>query len=301
MLDLPSLRRQYGAVFVTTLENGNVIPWKQLTIGEYLEYSSLLEGGVYARATIEDEVFRKCVLDELTIVNLPALKAGTVTTVVQDILRNSGPNTIDELNLALGLYRNVANQAVHQTASLITQAFPAYTLEQVYEMNFNDFMMRVAQAEAKLLQLGILEQPINFHDPTVQVEQAAEEAPKMDAMEMYRKYQEQQEEVQPQQTIIKDTQMFSNSGLSDEESGYSTQDLDEETQVIFKDYIDQLNAGEKLRIKTPEERLAEAKIREQEGKQIVSKQLNAEQVHNQALEKQYAEILKRASAKKKNR
>ena len=43
-------------------------------------------------------------------------------------------------------------------------------------MNFNDFMMRVAQAEAKLLQLGILEQPINFHDPTVQVEQAAEEA-----------------------------------------------------------------------------------------------------------------------------
>jgi|TARA_Y100000310_G_C20703033_1_gene831867 hypothetical protein len=301
MLDLPSLRREYGPVFVTTLENGSVIPWKQLSIGEYLEYSALLEGETYARVTIEDEVFRKCVLDELTIINLPGLKAGTVTTVVQDILRNSGPNTIEELNLSLNIYRNVATQAVHQTAVLVAQAFPAYTLEQIYEMNFNDFMMRVAQAESKLMQLGILEEPINFLDPTAQVEIETPETPKMDAMEMYRMYEKQQGKSEPKQTIIKNTQMFSNSGLSDEESGYTANDLDESTQVIFKDYIDQLNSGQDLRIKTPEERLAEAKVREEQGKKIVGQQVNTRQVENEALEEQYAEILKRASAKKKNR
>ena len=132
MFDLPSLRRQYGSVFVTNLDNGDVIPWKQLNVGEFLEYSILIENGVYAKATLEDEIFKKCVLDEYVVDSLPALKAGTVSTVVQDILSNSGPGNISELNSTLNVFRSVASQALHQTAAFICQAFPAYKLEDVY-------------------------------------------------------------------------------------------------------------------------------------------------------------------------
>ena len=104
MVDLPSLRRKYGPVFVTTLDSGDIIPWKQLNIGEYLEYTILMAGPTYAKETLEDEIFNKCVLDEYIVNILPALKAGTVSTVVKDIIEHSGPGSIQELITSLNFF-----------------------------------------------------------------------------------------------------------------------------------------------------------------------------------------------------
>ena len=310
MVDLPSLRRKYGPVFVTALDNGSTIPWTQLTVGEYLEYSNLLEGQVYARATIEDEIFKKCVVDEYALDLMPELKAGTVSTVVQDIISNSGPSTINELNSTLGLFRGVAAQAVHQTTALIAQAFPAYKLEDIYDMNYGDFMLRLAQAESKLLQLGILEEPLHFNDPTAVEEPQAEEPPKKGAMDMYLDYLKQEQPAAPvakkvpsNQTIISGVDAKS---LEMEMIGHEKQDnvlevnqMMKDASVIYKDYMDAVSSGQELEIKTPEERLAVAAERAAENKKNYDLATLQKQKAEKALEKKYAEIHKRFAAKKK--
>lgn len=314
MVDLPSLRRKYGPVFVTTLENGHVVPWKLLSVGEYLEYSGLLETGVYARATIEDEIFQKCVVDEYTLEHLPELKAGTVSTVVQDIITNSGPTTISELNSTLDIFRMVATQAVHQTVSLIAQAFPAYKLEDIYNMKYSDFMLRLAQAESKLLQLGVLEQALFFDDPEIEapVATASEEESKASPMDMYLSYLKQQgQEPIPvtkarpktEQTVITSTdakslQMEMIGHEKDDNILTATQML-EDASVIYKDYIADLSSGKQLEIKTPEERLVEANKRAKQSEQSFREQTIAKKKVAREIEKKYAEIHKRHSAKKK--
>jgi len=312
MVDLPSLRRKYGPVFITTLENGQAVPWKQLNIGEYLEYSGLLEMGKYARATIEDEIFQKCVVDEYTLSNLPELKAGTVSTVVQDIILNSGPNTFSELNGSLQVFRVVASQAVHQTVALIAQAFPAYKLEDIYDMNYSDFMLRLAQAEGKLLQLGILEEPLNFQDPAESASPSGSSGPqqeKIGAMDMYLEYMKQQdpnsskkESPQSNQTIISETDIRASQSnmISHEKTDndiQSKQMLDD-ASVIYKEYIDALGAGEELKIKTPEERMVAASKRATENMQDLHKETLARDKKQKILDAKYAEIHKRFAAKK---
>ena len=302
MFDLPSLRRKYGSVFVTNLENGDVIPWKQLTIGEYLEYSLLLSGGVYAKATIEDEIFKKCVIDEYIIDSLEMLKAGTVSTVVQDIIDNSGPGSVQDLNTTLNAFRNVASQAIHQTAAFICQAFPAYKLEDVYEMDYGNFILRLAQAEAKLLQVGILQQPINFHDPDLP-EEPMEEDKKPSPMDLYLEYQKQEQEAQSKdQTII--TSMDSRN-LESEMSGHEKEaealqrnQMLKDAAEIYKDYLDQTSSGGKLIIKTPEERLAAANKRAELNKEQFEKNSKKIKLNQELLEKKYQKVFEAAVKKK---
>ena len=308
MVDLPSLRRKYGPVFITTLQNGQVVPWIQLDIGQYLEYTNLLQGDVYAKATIEDEIFRKCVVDEVTIENIPRLKAGTVSTVVKDIVENSGPTTISELNMTLSLYRNVAAQAIHQTVSLITQAFPAYKLEDLYNMKYADFMLRLAQAEGKLLQIGVLEEPLFFHDPdTGEATPAEDTSDNMGAMEMYQEFlkeQEKQKAPAPKnQTIITATDTKSQEmdliGHEKEDAALRDNEMLNDAALIYGDYLDSISSGEGLRIKTPEERLAEANKRAESNKQQYDRAMTQRKKKEKELEAHYAEIHKRFAAKKR--
>jgi len=311
MFDPPALRRKYGSVFVTNLESGDVIPWKQLSIGDYLEYSALLESGVYARATIEDEIFQKCVLDDFIKDSLFALKAGTVSTVVQDIISNSGPESIEDLNTALNGFRGIANQAIHQTASFICQAFPAYKLEDVYAMDYGDFMLRLAQSESKLIQLGALQEPINFRNPSE--ESAEEEKPKEKpkAMDLYLKYLEQQGESQPvttsvpksDRTVITEVQSRSlasqMTGHEKEDENIQTSQMVEDGSLIYKDYLDQLSSGGKLKIKTPEERLVAARERAKANEEEFHRSNKQERLDEVALNRQYEDIFKKKAAAKK--
>ena len=310
MVDLPSLRKKYGPVFITTLSGGDIVPWKQLNIGEYLEYSALLGGYLYAKETIEDEIFRKCVLDEYLVDTLPVLKAGTVSTVVNDIIQNSGPVSITDLNNTLHIFRSVASQAIHQTAVLVVQAFPGYKLEEIYEMKYPDFMLRLAQAELKLLQVGILEEQINFEDPEVAANTPPKEE-KMGAMDMYLKYMEEQKKHSPaakqkstvEQTIIKgvdskDLEMEM-SGHEKEDEVIQSKGMLDDAAVIYKEYIDQLAAGKDLEIKTPEERIAAAEGRAKVSHQKLNQELVRKRQKEQELEKHYAQILQRSAAKKR--
>jgi hypothetical protein len=315
-MNLASLRRKYGSVFITTLENGVVIPWKQLDIGEFIEYSALLEGQSYARATIEDEIFQKCVLDEFIVDDLPVLKAGTVTTVVRDIIENSGPVSIDSLNYALNGFRIVATQAIHQTMILISQAFPAYKPEDIYKLKYADFMLRLAQAEQKLMDLGILQNRINFEDPEKQKQEAPKEN-KKGAMDLYMEYLEEQGLEKPTErksapvpprrnetdTIITQSDIRASAtdmvGHEKEDEGISIDQMTKDANIIYADYMKQMEEGKELDIKTPEDRLAEAQKREEANKAKVAGQHSRQKQAGIAMEEHYADVFKRSRSKKR--
>lgn len=165
--DVSSLRARLGPGHYTILDD-LIISWNPLSIADFFIYEEAFRAGWIASSVLEDEIFRKCVSDKEFVRNLDYLPAGTVSTVVQNILLYSGPASIDEFNDLLEHNRNLASTPVHQMAPLIVRAFPSYTLEAVYSMPYEQFIFRLAQAEQFLLKLGIIEDPISLVVPKQQ-------------------------------------------------------------------------------------------------------------------------------------
>lgn len=165
MDNLFSVRERYGGVFTTTFQDGLIIPWKPLSIGDYIKYTRDFERGVIPRASLEDEVFSKYVLDSAPIKQLPFLKAGIITTVFQNIWEYSGPVTVEDFNKNLNDARDIIFngplKALHELVQTITMAFP-YKPEEIYAMDYETFLLRTVQAEKKLLDLGIIKEPLTM-------------------------------------------------------------------------------------------------------------------------------------------
>jgi hypothetical protein len=93
------------------------------------------------------------------------LNAGVVTTVVQNIWQFSGPSDsatiVADLNAARGVIHASVSSLLHDLVELISLAFP-YKPEEIYAMDYSTFLLRVAQAEKKLIYLGIREGPVEI-------------------------------------------------------------------------------------------------------------------------------------------
>jgi len=165
MILLDKLREQYGDALVTIFPDELVVPWRLLTMDEYIGYSMDRSRGMITPALLEDEIFKKCVLDDVLLRQFASLKAGTVTTVVAHIWEHSGPASIASFNNDLEMARQILHSealgAIHELVQIVTMAFP-YKPEEVYEMNYDDFIIRVAQAEDKLLKMKMIDQPLSM-------------------------------------------------------------------------------------------------------------------------------------------
>jgi hypothetical protein len=282
------LRREYGDVFVTQLPTGQSIPWRPLTIGEYLEYNRILRTEQYPPAYIENEIFIKCVLDGAFVQSIDKLKAGIVSTVASCIMSFSGPQSVDDLNQNLDIARHLIDDATHELVSLICQAFPAYKPEDVYAMDQKTLMIRAAQAERKMLTLGLIDEPIIF-EPKEQIQEQEEENSEKqqkrleDNQQMLEKYYQQQGIEVPtsmkkskkkikeritdhpkpppipdmqhgEHTIITKSDMMEHEAVMtghEQDIVHKTKATDETAQFYTK-YLDQLKNGEQLKIQTPE-------------------------------------------------
>jgi hypothetical protein len=166
-MNLFEIRQLYGGTYVTVFPDGLAIPWKPLSVGEYVKYTQEHMRGAMLTAIIEDEIFRKCVIDPAIVRNMSYYKAGTVTTVVRNIWEYSGASSIDKLNQdadsARGSLIAPGVRAFHDMVLLISNAFP-YTPEQIYALDYETFMLRFAMAERKLLEMGALKKPLEFED-----------------------------------------------------------------------------------------------------------------------------------------
>lgn len=154
-------RREHGECFVTRLFNGLEIPWNPLSLKEYIEYDLEFKIGRIPAATLEDEIFKKCVLDSHTKMNIDILDAGIVTTVAGQIMDFSGPGGPDQLGNDLNEARVRVDNFINDSIAIILQTFSGYTAEQVYALSYQEFLELLAMAERRLMAMGILQEPIH--------------------------------------------------------------------------------------------------------------------------------------------
>lgn len=163
MLEIHELRKAHGGVYVTVLPDGRLVPWKPLSMHDWIRYSRDYTRALIPDSHLEDEIFRKCVLDDSLVRQLDFLSAGIVTAVVVHIWQHSGPvdtpTLISDLETSRAMIHGEGLRAVHELVQLITMAFP-YKPEEVYAFDYETFMFRVAQAEEKLLAMGMIQERI---------------------------------------------------------------------------------------------------------------------------------------------
>jgi len=163
---LVQTRKLYGEVFVTVFDDETIVPWKLLSLEDFISYSQQYENSIVPIAVIEDEIFRKCVLDDNLVRNMDQLLAGTVATVVFNIIANSGPGSAEgftnDLDYARYAIRDPRFASIYDMGEWITIAFPSYRVEDIYKLNYKAFLLLVAQAEKKLIAMNIIQGPFEL-------------------------------------------------------------------------------------------------------------------------------------------
>ncbi len=187
-----TLRDRYGDTFITILQD-IVVTWKPLSIGKYLYYDNLLKQSFINSAILEEEIFKLGVTDQSLILNIDNLPAGIITTVAQNIINNSGPLDLEEFNLSLQQSRLIGSNVIHKLVPLIIRAFPAYKPEDIYEMPYETFLLRLAQAEELLLTLQVITEPVYLIDENSKPEKKK----RMSPQEIREKWEAQQPKSKP--------------------------------------------------------------------------------------------------------
>lgn len=170
------LRKQYGDNWLTCFPDLE-IPWRQLSLQEFLSYDKLFSSKKYIPEEIEDEIFSLAVLEDIYIENIDILPAGIVTTVVAQIMQASGPATVNQIAEDLNVSRANVQDFVSSSVTMICSVFPAYKPEDVFSLKYNVFMDRLAMAEGRLLQLGVLKEPLSVLGKEVTEQSSIREKP----------------------------------------------------------------------------------------------------------------------------
>ena len=106
------LREKYGDCYITELPDGHLVPWKGLTLKEYIKYKEDFDRELIAVPVLENEIFVKSVLDSFIVKNIDKQKAGTVSTVVSKIMEEAGPSNLFEFNYHLMAARQAITENV---------------------------------------------------------------------------------------------------------------------------------------------------------------------------------------------
>lgn len=323
--------KRYGtyAQYVSVFPDGTEVPWNPLTIGEYLSFVNNL---YYSPDEIEDIIFKKCVPDPYFHKD-PNLKAGTVSTVSFAILANSSPQTIEELNAILNYHRNsIYSNIIEELVIHVCWAFPSYKIEDVYALDYDTFLKRVAQAEYKLMRSGIIQKPFtiqntqNIEEQQMQPREEKLEKRLRENKKLREKFEKQRDMISEQQgqKVVKTEAgpVIVSPIITDQKSVVITKDMElahnilsqnkeesikmvNETLPIYQDYIDKINNGEKLTpsmIKTIEQKKEEALKRMEKNKEEYTKRLAEERKTKQKeyinLQRKFEKSLNKKQKKK---
>jgi hypothetical protein len=289
MQDLLSLRERYGSVFVTETPDGLTVPFKLLSLKDYLEYSFLLEQSLAKTPIVEDEIFRKCVTDSVLVKNIDKQKAGTIAYVAGVVLRHSAPESLIELNQLVGHYRNLTGNVLYQVVCIITIAFPSYTPDCLLEMSADRILFLLALAERKLLEMGHLKEPLLFEAPRAKKERVK---PKIDVGKLKEEFDQHKKNIGPANRI-KEVEVVAQSPdtgprevvISGDEMMHAldtdpTTDSPEErimlqeAKELYRDYLTETKKGERIKVKPVDVRIQEAKERMESNRKRLQEKLN---------------------------
>lgn len=106
---------------------------------------------------LEEDIWSKCVIEQSFGGTEADLNAGIITTLAQLVMRLSCPQDIISIESDLELARKSLDNVVKQLILKVCEAFPAYTPDEVEQMEWNDLINKVAQAEK------ILGKEVEFH------------------------------------------------------------------------------------------------------------------------------------------
>lgn len=292
------LREQYGEVFVLELPDGQQVPFKLLQLKDYFSYSQSLDNGLIPPSIIENEIFQKCILDEVLIANIHKQKAGTPTSIANTILQYSAPRSGEELNYFLNYNRHVVQNILYQIVNIICLGFNGYTPDDILSKDIHEIMLLLAMAERKLLETGMLSEPLDFSGDVQKQEDKKPKKPKIDVSKLKDLYEQTQPEEfnlnklhqegkKRPETIteneipnFEDQDKEGNTVISTAELMYNSRGTLEEEEiktlreasVLFKDYVEQAKRG-KVKIKTDEERIKEMEDRMKENKDKFKNQM----------------------------
>lgn len=305
MIELLQFRERYGDVYVLILPSGQKIPCQPLSVGDYLKYDSLFREGRIPSSYLENEIFQKCVLDKSFTGQINHLRAGIVTTVASLVMQISAPTDLAGIDQALAISRHKANATLHDLVAYVCQAFPAYKPEDLYDMPFDTFMLRVGMAERKLLNTGITHEPLSLIDYSKQKQGPAKSRIKQPQQQDPRKppmppppdanlAKMWEESRTTNKTIIRTADIVEHhaayTGHEKEDRILNEHKMVEETASLYPEYMEQIKAGQKVSIKSPEERKAAALLRaeksKQELKEMIARQKKADQDLTDRLAKQ---------------
>lgn len=318
-------RRYPDAMFATLFNDGREVPWRALTLGELIEY---LNDIISPQEIKENNLFLKCVEDQYLKDNIAILKAGTISTTVQNIIDNSFPVSALESNYVLNFFRyQLDTTTYHDLLILITEAFPALKPDDILDMQYEKFMYHVSLAERRLLRTGAIEKPVEFYDPEAPEQPKKKEKP-LDPSKIKESYDNQSRQPPrrpPDGTSyvpcpepsgkpfvvtkddIKEGIVAANKDVKADYQYYQDKMLND-TIGFYSDYLEKIEEHGKITsdmIKSPEEREAEALERMKESKVKFQTQVEEQRKivakQEERLEEMFKQGLGKRGKKKKRR
>jgi len=191
---LYEVRREFGDVYATVISDDLVVPWRPLSLGDFAQYELAQTRAVVLSEILEDEIFRKCVVDAILVKRINTLPAGVISSVVAGILQFSGPPpTAEVFNEDLQMARVVSSMGamgiITDIINHITLAYQ-YTPTELLAMPYEELLKLSALAETKLMGLGVIKEPLFVND--IESEEGEKEEPqKLDAKQIWDQQQEQ--------------------------------------------------------------------------------------------------------------
>jgi len=161
-----SAQKGNGRLFVVPFDEWGDVPFKlpgNKRANDYAVAISLANNeGV--KALIREEIFRECVLSETRAFDDLEIPAGIVHSIAELILFLSGVGT-NGLQYTLGILnvsRNMTKIPTMMMKRIICSVFGGYTFESLDALDYQEFVNLFAQAEAVMLESGMISAPYQF-------------------------------------------------------------------------------------------------------------------------------------------
>lgn len=155
-LDLEQLKDKYWNIYRTTIEDGKVFIWRELSRGEWNRAVSRFPDDLER----EDYILKVCMLSpDPSSFDYENSKAGIITTIVQQILDESGFGlaSTNKIEYLTEKFDEEMNTFQHQVSCIITEAFPNLDLEEVEFWPLEKTLWYYSRAKYKLESLRQIE------------------------------------------------------------------------------------------------------------------------------------------------
>lgn len=137
---------KYKNLYLFNTGKGSVL-FKPLSYADFETAKRISKAYPALAPIVEDNIWKKCVVEHTLSGTIDTLNAGLVSTIVRLILSFSNPIDKEEIESELEEVRNATKNIKEEIIIKICQAFPGYVPEQVEEMEWKTQLKRLAQAE----------------------------------------------------------------------------------------------------------------------------------------------------------